>query len=540
MSSTNYGVFHAEDFEGTNGGERIQAAVNTAEGERGNNVVIIGPVGPDVGSRWLINKTIELPSHTTLLLQGAYLYLADEADCNLIENRDFIEGNQDIHVIGQGGARIDLNPSQQAQPDYDHRDPEIWIEQKGHKLSTITKEVIGDLSVAEFAAQRRTLPDRLLGLLFYNVENLSVRGLTLGPMPSWPLQIERVNNVRISDCTVTQDGREPSQEFIHIMGPAERVVIDNIVGSCSDDFCALDTGMPLASMRGIAEFGLARDKVTKEIRRANAGPISGVAISNVVIRNHWCTGLLRVLPARGYPIDGVHVSNIQMLETPGRSEAHAVFKFGNTHSGNLSEAYCMPEDQANITIDNVYVKDWVGPYVSVLEPVKNLTLRGLRGSHTGPFFHNYGQSIDGLTLEDCRVSLTGGPDEPFVGGMMHYCMEVWGLDDTSLTGTPAAILLNKGPLKDINIRNIFLTSALKPEDRVTGSGVAGMRLGPAAEVQSLHTSGLTIDGYETGIIVEGAKGEDVRFERVKMRNVSTPWDIRDANRVQSDISLSWR
>ena len=540
MTSAHHGVWHAEDFEGENGGARIQAAIDTAEAVQGPNVVMVGPVGPDTNARWEASKPIELPSHTTLILQGAHLILADGANCNLIENRDYLEGNIDIHVIGRGGARLDGNPRQQAQPEYDHRQPEIWMEEQGIPLSVITKDVIGDMTLAEFAAKRETVKYRIAGMMFYNVKNLSLRGFTIGPMSSWPLHIERVQNVRISDCTVAQDGHEVSQEFIHVHGPAERVVIDNIVGSCSDDFCALDTLAPLSAdviLTDREELG--RGKLPADVRVANAGPIHGVVISNVVIRNRWCTGLLRFLPARGYPIDGVHVSNIQMLETPGRSEAHAVLKFGVTHSGHRSTAYCIPEDLANITVENVYVKDWVGPYVAVLEPVKNLTLRGLRGDHTGHFFHNYGQEIDGLTLEDCRVTLKGGPEEPFVGGMMLFCMAEWGLDPESRDGTPAAILLNKGPLKDVDIRNVVLTSGLKPGDMVTGSGVAGLRLGPDSQIQSLNVSELKIDGFESGIIVEAPRGEDLRIADVTMRNVAIPWLISGCDLVQGDLNISW-
>ena len=532
MSAAKHGVWCAEDFEGKNGGARIQAAVDAAEAAPGPNVVMVGPVGPDADSRWEVSKAIELPSHTTLILQGAYLVLADKTDCNLIENRDFIEGNSDVHVIGRGGARLDLNPSQQGQL-RDQRDVEIWFEEHGIELSPPTKEVIGDMTMAEFAAQRPSLPHIIVGMRFYNVENLSLRGFTIGPMVTWPLYVERVQNVRISDCTVAQDGREPWQEFIHVLGPAERVVIDNIVGSCGDDFCALNTVSPVAARWDEA-------KLPAEVRRANAGPIHGVTISNVVIRNLWSTGLLRVLPVRGHPIDGVHVSNIQMLETPGHSGAHAVLKFGNTRPGHFDTENSGPEEMANITVENVFVKDWRGPYVAILEPVKNLTLRGLRGKHTGHLIHNYGNAIDGLTLEDCRTTLVGGPDEPFVGEMFHFCMEVYGLENTSRDGTPAAILLNNGPLKDVDIRNVTVTSELKPGDKVTGSGVAGLRLGPDAQVQSLNVSGLKIDGYESGVIVQETRGEDLKFEDVTMCDVGTPWLIRNADLVHGDVSLSWR
>ena len=533
MSADEYGIWHAEDFEGQDGGARIQAAVDGAEAQPGNNVIMVGPIGPDEKGRWHVSKPIELPSHTTLILQGAYLFLTDWATCDLIQNRDYIEGNTDIHVIGRGTASLDLNPSHQPQQK-NHREDEIWMEKQGMEISDITKEVIGDMSVAEYALQRAEIGHMIVGIRFYNVTNLSLRGFSIGPMISFPIHIERVKNVRISDCTVAQDGREPAQEFIHVYGPAERVVIDNIVGGCSDDICALTTSESLFDPIGWGE-----SKLTAEIRRANAGPINGVVISNIVVRNLWCTGLLRVLPSPGLPIDGVHISNIQMLETPGRSEAHAVLKFGNTKASQPNFHVCSPEDQANITIENVYVKDWVGPYIAILEPVKNLTIRGVRGVHTGPLLHNYGMAVDGLTLEDCRTTLVGGPKVPFVGPMFKFHMEEYHLGGTSESGTPAAILLDSATLKDIDIRNVVIKSALKPGDMVTGSGVAGLRLGPYAEAQSLHISGLKIDGYESGIVIEQTKGADVRFEDVTMRNVARPWDIKGAAWVKGDIAVSW-
>jgi hypothetical protein len=153
--------------------------------------------------------------------------------------------------------------------------------------------------------------------------------------------------------------------------------------------------------------------------------------------------------------------------------------------------------------------------------------------------HNYGHAIDGLTLEDCRTTLVGGPETPFVGPMFQFHMDLYNLEDTSRDGTPAAIILNKGPLKDVDIRNVVLTSQLEPDDMVTGSGVAGVRLAPDAQVQSLRVSKLTIDGYEAGVIVEdGVQGQDLRFQDITMRNVATPWKIKNTNRQTASMEIS--
>ena len=527
-------IHRAEEYEGETGGERIQAAITAADSEPGGNVVVVGPTGPDNDGRWVLTRAIELPSHTTLILQGAQLFLADNANCNMIQNRDYVDGNADIHVIGVGGARLDGNAANQARA-VDGRDVEIWMEKHGMELARSTKEVIGDMSVAEFETKRATEGAyRSMAIRFYNVEDLSVQGLIVGPTNCWAMRIERVRNLRISDIVLAQDGREPNQDGIHIVGPAERVSISDIIGTCGDDVVALDTGMPLVADHWYDP------RLSGDIRKGHLGPITGVTINNVVISNRWCTGLLRTIAAPGYPIDGVHASNLQLLETPGHSEAHAVLKFGTARPGYEGVEQCAPEEHANITVENVFAKDWRGPYCAVFSPVKNLTVRGARGTHTGFFFHNFGQPMDGLTLEDCRTTLVGGPEEPFVTGMIAFSIENYHLEGTLAQGTPAAIILDGGPLKDVGIREVSVTSGLKPGDKVAGTGVAGLRLGSGAQVHSLKVSGLTIDGFETGVMVEeGVRGEGLQFEGMTMREVITPWVIADADEVRGDVTLSY-
>jgi polygalacturonase len=522
----------AEDFEGETGGERIQAAIAAAHAEPGHSVVVVGPVGPDRDGRWIVKSAIKLPSHTTLLLVGAYLFLADNANCALIQNSDYVEGNTDIHVVGVGGARLDGNPNHQART-VDGRDVEIWMEQQGMRLSRATTEAIGNMSVAEFEKKRATAGARRgYGIRFYNVEDLTIQGLTVGPTNFFAVRAERLKNVRISQITLAQDGSEPNQDGIHIVGPAERVVISDIIGTCGDDAIAIDTAMPLVGDQWY------EDNLPRDVRRAGAGPITGVTINNVVIRNRWCTGILRTLAAPGYPIDGIYASNLQLLETPGYSEGHAVLKFGTARPGYEGGEQCAAAEHANITVENVLATDWRGPYCAVFSPTKNLTVRGARGTHTGPFLHNFGQAIDGLTLDDCRTTLKGGPEEPFVTGMISFGMENYHLEGTLLTGAPAAIILDGGPLKDVTIRDVFLASELKPGDRAAGTGVAGLRLGPGAEVHSLRVTGLTIDGFESGIVLAGGnRGEGFQVERVTMRDVGTPWVIENTNVVAGDVSL---
>ena len=103
----------AADFDGNCGGERIQRAIDAADDESGRAVVTVGPDGPDDGGTWLLEQAVELPSHTTLSLRGAHLRLAEGANDNLLRNRHLEDGDEEIHVIGDGEARIDGTPEAQ-------------------------------------------------------------------------------------------------------------------------------------------------------------------------------------------------------------------------------------------------------------------------------------------------------------------------------------------------------------------------------------------------------------------------------------------
>ena len=52
---------------------------------------------------YLIGNSINIPSNRTLLIDGnATLKLADNANCYIIKNEDFINGNENIYIIGLG------------------------------------------------------------------------------------------------------------------------------------------------------------------------------------------------------------------------------------------------------------------------------------------------------------------------------------------------------------------------------------------------------------------------------------------------------
>jgi hypothetical protein len=104
-------LLNASQFPGKNGGARIQAAIDSLGILP--KVIEVGPQGPDLDGCWLLTRPLILPSNTTLILQGARLFLADHVSDNMVRNfhadTDDSRGDENIHILGLGGAELDGN-----------------------------------------------------------------------------------------------------------------------------------------------------------------------------------------------------------------------------------------------------------------------------------------------------------------------------------------------------------------------------------------------------------------------------------------------
>src|ERR1044071_1849936 len=107
----NRALLNASQFTGQNGGERIQAAIDSLGTTP--KVIEVGPQGPDRDGRWLLTKALILPSNTTLVLQGSRLFMADSVSDNLLRNlhaeSEDSSRDENIHILGMGGAELDGN-----------------------------------------------------------------------------------------------------------------------------------------------------------------------------------------------------------------------------------------------------------------------------------------------------------------------------------------------------------------------------------------------------------------------------------------------
>jgi len=347
---------NASQFSGRNGGERIQAAINSL-GEN-PKVIEVDSQGPDTNGRWELSKSLIVPSNTTILFYGSRLFMADGVSDNLIRNLHADSGDgqrdQNIHIIGFGGAELNGNAVNQV---------------------------------------RQAQVRKNFGIAFHKVDQASIKGIALGPTEGWGMGLENVNDLFVDSIRFQQDGSTHNQDGVHICGPGSRICISNIIGTVADDAIALDAGAGAEDDRGSA-WGA-------------GGLLQNIVVSNVSVKNLRAGAVVRTVAAKGKALDGVLISQIII------TDANQVLKIGWDRWGarqsgrDVGDVFPACDEHMNIIINGVTgTTDDV--FCRVESNVKNLTIKNVRGRCGSTAFTNispdgYCFSMENVLLEDWMV-----------------------------------------------------------------------------------------------------------------------------------------
>jgi glycosyl hydrolase family 28 len=356
----------ASQWPGKNGGERIQAAIDAL----GTNpkVIEVGSQGPDPEGRWLLSKAIILPSNTTLIFHGSRLIMDDNVSDNMIRNFHADSGDnqrdENIHILGLGGAELDGNAVHQA------RQAQVY---------------------------------KNFGIAFHKVDKASIKGIVLGPTEAWGMGLENVNDLLIESIRFQQDGKTENQDGIHVCGPGSRICISNIIGTVADDAIAIDAGAGVEDYRGSA--------------RGLGGFLENVLVSNVSVKNLRSGAVVRTLASNGKALDGVFISQVAIT---GSNQVLKIGwdRWGARQGGNeLGDVFPSGEEQKNIVISGVKGST-EDVFCRIESNVKNLTIRNVRGSCGGAAITNicsdgYCFGMENVLLEDwviegCEIGIEIG------------------------------------------------------------------------------------------------------------------------------------
>lgn len=187
------------------------------EAHKKSGTLIIPPVNPRTGeSVYIIDETILLPSDMEIVLENCVLKLAPDARCNIFRNENmYKEGylskdseQKNIFIRGIGNAVLDGEG---------HNDVFEWSSEKDGNPSVYCNNL----------------------LLFHNVDNFAVTGITVQNPRWWGLNFLFCSNGKISDIRIKTGELFSNQDGINLRTGCHDIEIARISGNSGDDFIAL-------------------------------------------------------------------------------------------------------------------------------------------------------------------------------------------------------------------------------------------------------------------------------------------------------------
>ena len=324
-------------FRAESDSQTIQNAVDEAE-RTGLGTVVIPRRNERTGENiWIIDKTIWLPSDTTVILDGAHLQLADDVRENVFRNSDlkresgrcFETEQHDIRILGVGNAIIDGGKSNGLCEQLGRDDPEHF-------------------------------PHMSVNLLIYlnNVRDFEIRGIRFIASRWWAVCCMFCRWGRIADLDFRMFGTIENQDGVDLRVGCEYITIENITGCTGDDTVAL-TGLP-ANRR----FEM-RDRV-----EGKSVDIHDITIRNIISSTHGCS-LVRLLCADGCSEYNLTISG---LKDTGMSISGSAMLVGAAGRFWKIAPHTM-ENFHDIIIRDVFTNSQRG--ISFSEPMKNVLVENV-------------------------------------------------------------------------------------------------------------------------------------------------------------------
>jgi len=365
---------------GATDSESIQNAVDLAK-KLGVNKVIIPRINERTGEAlWLIDKTVRLPSDMTVVLDNAFLQMADGVAggffCNeklFTEKGSKLEYRmKNIHIKGEGEAILD-----------------------GGRPTEVNEET----------QLRLGIPVRLNSPIFFmNVEGFSVENIKIHHQRYWGMRFEFCAQGVIRDISfkIIRDRR--NQDGIDIRNGCHHITIENVYGQSGDDLIALsaiDTTQPTGFGKSGNDYAVIVEDHDWDIHDITIKNIWGSPVTHplVALRNH-----------NGAKIYNIHIENLHdcpMLYPAheGERERYAMVHIGDNIYYRLSRQ--VMGDTHDITIKDIYFNNTVSA-VQVGGTVKNMYISnihagGVARSAITVVGDNWGDDVYGVKMENILV-----------------------------------------------------------------------------------------------------------------------------------------
>jgi len=317
-----------------NGSEIIANLIKEVKDKGETTVVLTG--------NYLIDKTVYIPSNTTLLLKDCHLRLADGVYCNMFRNEHFKgegsrtreDADRNIKIIGEGRAILDGG--------------------NYNGLSERTQNKNGLPSIAENNT-----------ITFLNVENFEFDNLKVINQRWWAMHFVfcrrgKIRNIEfLADYTRYIDDKRilgldrnvcdqvyaRNADGIDLRVGCHDIIIENITGFVQDDSVAL-TALPFNSV--VSETNGVEGESYDIYNVIIKNVMTSAFHSNVRLLNQNCSD--NVARLYNILIDGVFDTSLDAKFYVGRSAASV--RIGDVHQYGTRHSY--KDETFNIVVKNVF------------------------------------------------------------------------------------------------------------------------------------------------------------------------------------------
>lgn len=359
--------------------------------------------------RYLISKTLEMPSYTRLVLpRYAEIKLADGANCPMIRNKTVSAPDYD----GQGGFWDIVLRNSVEESDCVH-DFEIsggiWnCNNKGQAENPLWTAGSGPQGYSGF------------GMLFVNVKNFKLTNMTLKDPVNFAITLDTASWFTVEDLTFDFNYGNPTavnMDGVHLNGNCHYGTIRNLKGTCYDDLVALNadegTDGPITNIEITGIYSTDCHSAVRLLTVKN--PVEKIHISDVYGTYYqYCIGVTKFYPGEtiGY-YDGITLDNI----CASKAERHDIYCKKNSHVYPL--IFIQEETVVkNLKVHTLHRREFNTPvetvYVGARSQVDMLILENITTeNHTKepmPLLVNNGK-IDNLVVRDIK-----GGNQPFMSG----------------------------------------------------------------------------------------------------------------------------
>lgn len=285
---------------------------------------------------WLIDRAILIPENTTIILQNCTIKLSDSCRDNFFRTAncgigiEFPESIKNVHIKGEGECRLIGADHPRATGDSSkllhnpcpHYPEDIckygdWIPEERRKTDLIS---FCDVHNHSYGSDAGNINEsqygdwRGIGILFANVDNFSISGITLSKTHGWAISLEEcsngcVENIRFDSCMHKEiDGivmNMENQDGIDIRNGCHHITVQNITGETGDDVIALTA---IASPKYRPGGSMRSTHVMHSDWTKRERDIHDIIIRNVIAHSYLCW-VVRLLPGNSkiynVVVDGV-------------------------------------------------------------------------------------------------------------------------------------------------------------------------------------------------------------------------------------------